>query len=145
MRNLETYYPCIKMQTLNSNVQRMQPYFPGYLFINVDLEIVGRSTLEWIPGGGGLVSFGDEPAVVSESLISSIKQRVESLEMDSRKKVVPFHKGDNVIVHDGVFKGYEGIFDVRLSGTDRVRVLLSLLGDRQISVELPTGCLHRAF
>ncbi|MBI5965078.1 MAG: hypothetical protein HY863_16480 [Chloroflexi bacterium] len=145
LRNLETYYPCIKTQALNSNAQRMQPYFPGYLFVNVDLGIVGRSSLEWIPGGAGLVSFGEEPAAVSESLISSIKQRVDSLEIDSKNKIVPFHKGDNVIVHNGVFKGYEGIFDVRLSGTDRARVLLSLLGDRQISVELSTTFLHRAF
>lgn len=144
IRDLEFYYPCLRIQTAKPNAQRMQPYFPGYLFVNVDLEIVGRSTLEWLPGGAGLVAFGDEPAAVSESLISEIRQRVESLKMDLKKNPFPFHKGDNVVIREGAFKGYEGIFDVRLSGTDRVRVLLSLLGNRQVSLELSAGSIHLA-
>jgi len=51
-------------------------------------------------------------------------------------------KGDNVAIHDGAFAGYEGIFDVQLSGTDRVRILLSLLDNRLIPVEMPAHCIH---
>ena len=146
LRHFESYYPCIKVLTVNPRARQMQPYFPGYLFVHVDLERIGRSIFEWMPGGIGLVSFafGDEPASVPDSLIYVIKQQVENLKMVSPENPVLLRKGDNVVVHAGVFTGYEGIFDIQLSGTDRVRVLLSLLGDRLLSVEMPADCIHLA-
>ena len=143
LRNLESYYPCIKVQTVNPRARKVQPYFPGYLFVHVDLELAGKSSIEWIPGGAGLVSFGNEPASVSDSLVFAIKQRIESLKTVSGENPIPLRKGDNVVVHDGAFKGYEGIFDIQLSGTDRVRVLLSLLDNRLVPVEMSASCFHR--
>ena len=142
IRRLESYYPCIRVQPVNPRARKVQPYFPGYLFVHVDLELIGKSSIEWMPGGAGLVSFGDAPASVSDNLISAIKQRIEGLKEVSDNSPVPFCKGDNVKVHEGVFKGYEGIFEVQLSGTDRVRILLSFLGQRQIPVEMSALCLH---
>lgn len=141
LRHIESYFPCVKVKTVGLRIPKVRPYFPGYLFVHVDLELTGKSSIEWIPGGVGLVSFGDEPAPVSEGMISAIKQRVSNFEMEMKKSPIPFQKGDNVVINEGVFKGYEGIFDVRLSGADRVRVLLSLLGNRQVSVELSAGSL----
>jgi len=143
LRNFESYYPCINVQTVNPRARKVQPYFPGYLFIHVDLGIVGRSTLDWIPGGVGLISFGDEPAFVPDSLIFSIKQRIEGLKMTLRENAISLCKGDSVVIHAGAFKGYEGIFDIKLSGTDRVRVLLSLINDRLIPVEMSASCINR--
>jgi transcription antitermination factor NusG len=141
--NFESYYPCIGVQTVNPRARKVQPYFPGYLFVHLDLEVTGRSIIEWMPGGVGLVSFGDEPAFVPDSLICAIKQRIETLEMASRENAISLCKGDNVAIHAGVFTGYEGIFDIQLSGTDRVRVLLALLDDRLLPVEMPASCIHR--
>jgi len=143
LRNLESYYPSIKVKTVNPRAQQVQPYFPGYLFIHVDLDLTGRSLLEWIPGGDGLVSFGDEPAFVPDSLIDSIKQRIESLDTASGRAPILLRKGDIVTVRNGVFTGYEGIFDIQLSGSDRVRVLLSLMDNRQLPVEMPVSYVNR--
>jgi transcriptional antiterminator RfaH len=145
IRNIEAYYPCIKVQTVNPRARKVQPYYPGYLFVHVDLELTGKSSIEWIPGGVGLVSFGNEPASVSDNLVFAIKQRIESLKMVSGENPIPLRKGDNVAVHDGVFKGYEGIFDIHLSGMDRIRVLLSFLENRQIPVEISASCIHRIY
>jgi transcriptional antiterminator RfaH len=42
-----------------------------------------------------------------------------------------------VLISDGPFAGYEAIFDARISGSERVRVLLQLLNNqRQVPVEL---------
>ena len=54
-------------------------------------------------------------------------------------------------VTGGPFQGYEGVFDARLSGADRVRVLLELIGDyqrrrsspRAVPVDLNVGNLAR--
>lgn len=108
LRNFEFYYPCINVQTVNPRARKDQPYFPGYLFVHVDLGLVGKSSIKWIPGGAGLVSFGNEPASVPDSLVFAIKQRIESLKMVSSENPIPFHKGDNVAVHDGVVKDMKG-------------------------------------
>jgi len=142
LRNFESYYPCIKVTTVNPRARMMQPYFPGYLFVHVDLDLIGRSTLERIPGGIGLVSFGYEPAFVSDSMINAIKQRIESLKMVSEKKIISLCKGDRVVIHAGAFTNYEGIFDTQLSGSDRVRILLSLLDNRLLPVEMPVSYIH---
>jgi transcription antitermination factor NusG len=143
LRKLESYYPCINMATVNPRARKMQPYFPGYLFVHVDLELIGRSFLDYIPGGIGLVSFGNEPAFVPEDLINAIKKQIEQLRMISEEHPISFCKGDRVAINQGVFTGYEGIFDIQLSGNDRIRVLLSLLGDRLFPVEMPVNFIRR--
>ncbi len=52
------------------------------------------------------------------------------------------HKGDVVRINFGPFEGYEAIFDTRLPGTERVRVLLQFLSDRYVPVELEAGHLQ---
>lgn len=144
LRNLEVYYPSIKVQTVNPRARQVQSYFPCYLFVHVDLDLISKSVLDWVPGSAGLVSFGDEPAFISDNLIKAIRQRIENFDNGSVAKHIPWCKGDKVAVHNGAFTGYEGVFDVELSGTDRVRILLSLLDNRFMSVELSGNQIHLA-
>ena len=37
-RDIDAYYPCIKVQPVNPRARKLKPYFPGYLFIKVDPE-----------------------------------------------------------------------------------------------------------
>jgi transcriptional antiterminator RfaH len=144
LRNIESYYPCINVIPVNPRSRKTQPYFPGYLFVHVDLGVVGRSALEWIPGGAGLVSFEDEPASVPESLIFTLRQRLDDLAAALLQTIAPrLRKGDAVAIQDGAFMGYEAIFDLYLAGTDRVRVLLQFLENRPIPVEMPACYLQR--
>jgi len=143
LRNIESYYPCLKVKTVNPRARQVQPYFPGYLFAHIDLEVIGRSIIEWMPGCVGLVSFGDDPASLPDSLIYALKQRLSSLATSPVETRIPLGRGDCVFIHDGALRGYEAVFDRQLSGTDRARVLLSLLGNRQIPVDLPAEYIHR--
>ena len=45
-------------------------------------------------------------------------------------------KGDQLLIDEGPFKGYEAIFDLRLSDSDRVQVFLKMLNDRHLRVEM---------
>ncbi len=51
--------------------------------------------------------------------------------------------GDLVSVHAGPFAGYKAVFDARLAGGERVRVLLELLGGRCNPVELNAAQIER--
>jgi len=92
----------------------------------------------------GLVTFGDEPAIVPESLIYAIKHRVSEIIAAGGELFDGLNKGDIVYIEDGPFSGYEAIFDARIPGTERVRVLLRFLNDkRQVPVELKAGQIKR--
>ena len=138
---IEVYYPCLNTKNGKLHSASVKPYFPGYLFVNVDLRLTGISTLKWIPGSQGLVSFGDEPACVPEGLLQRIRQRVDELNRAEADLIPCLKPGDQVEIRSGPFAGYEAIFCARLGGSERVQVLLKLLQDQAVRIDLPLGKL----
>jgi len=133
----ETFYPRIRVNPVNPRSRKVQPYFPGYLFVLADLDQVGVSTFQWMPHTLGLVSFGGEPAYVPENLIIALRKRVEEIAAAGGELFDGLQPGDPVLINSGPFSGYEAIFDARLPGSERVRVLLEFLGNqRRLTVEL---------
>jgi len=140
---VEIFFPRIRVEAVNPRARKMRPYFPSYLFVHVDLDVVKISVLRWMPGASGLVSFDGEPASVPELLISEVQRQVNHLNASTRGMIDALKPGDPVIVQDGPFAGYEAIFDSRLSGQDRVRVLLNFLQRRQVPLELDRRQIRR--
>lgn len=140
---IEVFYPRVRVQTVNPRARKIKPYFPGYMFVHIDLEVLGISTMQWMPHARGLVAFGGEPAVVPEPLIHAIRQRVGEISEAGGELFDGLKSGDEVFIHDGPFAGYEAIFDLRVSGSERVRVLLQLLNHTQIPVELEAGAIRK--
>jgi transcription antitermination factor NusG len=140
----EAFYPRLKVQPVNPRSRTVRPYFPGYLFVNVDLEDIGQSLFQWMPHSIGLVSFGGDPAPVPENLIQAIRKRVEEIAAAGGELYDGLQPGDTVQISEGPFRGFEAIFDARLPGDARVRVLLELLGSqRQVPVELRAGQIRK--
>lgn len=137
LRNIETFFPRIRVRPVNPRARKVKPYFPGYVFGRVDLEHVSRSFLDWIPGAIGIVNFGDEPAPVADHLIATLEQHLKAVNASVAKMSEMFQQGDLVAIHGGAFAGFEAIFDARLPGRDRVTVLLNMLQGHQLRVELP--------
>lgn len=137
VRQIETFFPYIRVRPVNPRARRIQPYFPGYVFGYVDLETAGRSVLDWIPGAIGIVNYGGEPVALSHHLINTLRQHLETINASESAVVERFQSGDLVTIHGGPFAGYEAIFDARLPGHDRVAVLLKMLQGSQIRAQLP--------
>jgi len=143
-REIECFYPRTRIRGRTSRVRKMRPYFPGYLFIHADVEQVGLSTLQWMPGAAGLVSFDGQPAWVPESLIQAIRKRVGQIEAAGEDlQLASLRHGDPVVIREGPFAGYEAVFDVCLSGEERVRVLLCLLSGQQLPLEISGSQIER--
>ncbi len=143
-KDIEVYFPRLRVNPVNPRSRKWVPYFPGYLFIQVDLDEVGRSALQWMPYSIGLVNFGGEPAPVQEHLIYEIRKRVDKITAAGGELFDGLKPGETIRISDGPFKGYEAIFDTRLPGTERVRVLLELIDNqRQVPVELDAGQIKR--
>jgi transcriptional antiterminator RfaH len=132
-KGVEVFYPRVRVKPVNPRSRSILPYFPGYMFVQCDLEVVGKNFFEWMPGARGLVKFDGIPAILEDSFVAALRKRIGEI---VEKKGEGLKSGDVVTIQKGPFEGYEAIFDTRLSGSDRVRVLLLLLDQRSIAVEL---------
>jgi len=136
LREIEAFLPCITVKPVNPRARKIRPIFPGYVFVHFDISQHGESMLQWIPGASGLVKFGNDIGYIPDNLIHGIRRRVEEMQAVVGEPAPTARPGDKVIIRDGPFQGYEAIFDERVSGSDRVRVLLRLFQREAIPLHL---------
>lgn len=140
---LSHYYPSIRVKPVNPRAATIRPFFPGYLFIKLDLAKEGASAFQWLPGVQGLVSFGDEPAPVTDALIAELKRRLQAIDAAGGWTQYEIQPGDKVRIIAGPLAGYEAIFDAHLSGAERVRVLLAFLSAGPQPVEMDASAIQK--
>ena len=143
-QEIENYYPRVRVHPVNPRARKVKAYFPGYLFIRVNLEETGISAFQWMPHTLGLVSFGGEPAAVPDNLIHELKQRIQEIAEAGGEVFDGLKSGDTVRIHEGPFAGFEAIFDARLDGQERVRVVLQFINnEREVPVELDVSQIRK--
>jgi transcriptional antiterminator RfaH len=120
---IETFLPETRAEKIGQK-QRRIPLFPGYLFINVDLNEEDPAHWRWVAGVRYIVSYGDWPVPVPGEVIRLIQKKIEALESDTAASTCPFQRGDKVRIKEGPFKAMLGIFDGPLHPKSNVRVLL---------------------
>lgn len=143
LRELDVYFPVLKVNPVNPRAARERPYFPGYMFVKLDLAEMGANALRWAPGTHGLVAFGGQPAQVPPNLIQGITSRLAAIEASGGLTLEELEKGDRVQITGGLFAGYEAIFDARLPGNQRVQVLLSFLSSFPQPVKLDVSDIKK--
>lgn len=141
-QDFEVFYPTLRVQVADARPAKRRPYFPRYMFVHTDLDEVGRSALQWLPGAIGLVQFDDYAATVPDVVVCQLKQRVETIEAAGGLIFDDLKAGDPVRIKSGPLAGYDAIFDLRLNGSDRVQVLLSLLG-RLVRMQIDSGAIEK--
>jgi transcription antitermination factor NusG len=142
-RGFECFYPHLNVRPVNPRSRKYRSYFPGYLFLHTDLEQVGATTFQWMPFSSGFVSFDGTPATVPDALVKAIQRHVDEINAAGGEQLAGLKRGETVVIQGGPFEGHEAIFDARLPGRERVRVLLKLLQARQMNVELPATQIKR--
>jgi len=104
----------------------IEPLFPGYLFVCIDVTAQSTAPIASTRGAIGLVRFGGEICPVPREVIDGIM----ALQTDRETPIDPaqvFNPGDAVMIVEGPFAGINAIFEAR-TGKERVLVLLDLLG-----------------
>lgn len=142
-KEVEVFYPRLIVQPVNPRSRKIRPYFPGYMFVRTEIETVGISFFQYMPYAKGLVSFGGEPSVVPEALIETLRQKIEAIVKSGGEVLDGLKPGDSITIEHGPFAGYEAIFNLRIPGSQRVRVLLKMLSDQQIPLELNAGQIKK--
>lgn len=134
---IEAYLPMLNSRTTG----KARPFFPGYLFICVDIAITGISELLWIPGSKGVVCYGGTPASVPDQFIQRLKQEMETIDAEPHTRMLRYKDGDLVKICSGPFEGFQAVFNQYLPEQDRVRLLLRTLAENSIYLEVPASQL----
>jgi transcription antitermination factor NusG len=126
-QGFEVFYPHILLHTVKPGVIKNKPLFPGYLFVNVNLDLVGKSTFNWMPLSNGLVSIDGKPALVPEALINAIRRHLDSINTVSTRLFKLREKHGEIREQSEINQGHEEFLDVTLPDADRVKALFRML------------------
>src|SRR5437660_5984607 len=108
--------------------RKLVPFFPGYVFIYVDLQKIPKSRINTCPGVLRMVEFGDSPQSVPQYVIDTISQQLSRVNGLPPSRTHTFHLGEIVQVKYGPLQDLEMIFVGQTTPNGRVHVLLELLG-----------------
>lgn len=104
-----------------------RPFFPGYLFINLDIGHQRWRSINSTVGVIRIVMQNERPAAAPIGVIEALKTACGA---DDVLHVGPdLSVGQSVRVVDGPFADFVGELD-QLTDADRVRVLLDIMGGR---------------
>jgi transcriptional antiterminator RfaH len=119
----------------------IESLFPRYLFVRLD-----DSKEDWAPirstrGVVGLVRYGNRTPPVPSDIVDWLQCNVD--EWGCVPEPAPdYEKGDRLVIKDGPFAGYEGVFYGRRA-EDRVTLLLTMMEQPQ-KVVFPEASVERA-
>jgi transcriptional antiterminator RfaH len=142
-REIQTFYPQLRVNPVNPRSRKWVPYFPGYMFVRVNLEETGIRSMNRIPYSIGLVMFNDHIPAVPEPLLRKIDQKLHAITEAGGETFFAIQPGDTVKLISGSFAGYDAIFEERLNGNDRVRILIKMLSNRYVSADVDAGMIEK--
>lgn len=127
--DLELFFPTIRIERGHRRGIREEPFFPHYIFVRLDLDSGISSRLMRLPGVRTLVHFAERPAVIPDTIIEELRNRLRSeAGQPSTLAEWLYEPGDQVRIRQGPFAGLEAVFQKSLNGAERVEVLLAVLG-----------------
>jgi transcriptional antiterminator RfaH len=91
-----------------------------------------------------LLGFGGEPAIVPDTVVQHIRQRVSEVEHPDDTGLGLFRPGDVVRITSGPFRDLEAVFDRALSPQGRSQVLIKFLG-RLVRSEIDVTALEKLY
>lgn len=105
---------------------RQLPFFPGYIFIQANLQKTSLSQINASPGVRRLVSFDTEPQPVPHYVVAEIAERLDHLEGLAYQA---FRPGDVVrLKNNSSLQDLDMVFIGHADANQRVCVLLKFLG-----------------
>lgn len=119
----------------------IEPLFPRYLFVRLNLIQDDVSPIRSTQGAVGLVRFGDRLPIVPEPFINSLSATADPISHLIDISEPEFVAGQKIVIEEGPLAGVQGIFQAS-SGDERVLILLEMLG-RQNTVAVPRQFIAR--
>jgi len=115
-RNIDYFFPMIRVKPVNPRSHKYKPYFNGYVFFHSDLSDKEFVNYERIPGVQKIVHIGGEIAYVPDNMVQAIKNKLDVINNRKADQTDKWQSGEIINVQSGPFEGYEAIFDKNITG-----------------------------
>ena len=138
---VEMFSPLIETVALKNKgmIKEVKPLFPGYIFGRFDLD-KNYPLVRWARGVKYILGFGGYPTPISEEVVRTIKERTDPQGIVRVEH--HFEPNDVVRIKTGPLKDLLGVFERWLSDSERVRILLRLIG-YQPAVEIHCSMIEK--
>jgi transcriptional antiterminator RfaH len=141
--HMETFVPKIRERRYcqySSNYKAVvKSLFPRYIFVRFEASKFLHKVC-YTRGVQSVISFGNGPVPVHDEVLSMIRKRIGA---DGFVKTIDeMEPGDEVLIKDGPFKGFSGVFDHNIKGSDRSMILL-LTVNYQAHVAVETALIKK--
>lgn len=123
---IETLTPKLRVNKYNEFSGKLthivKPLFPGYIFSRFRYN-QHYHHVRYTRGVHSLVSFNNQPSQVADEIIELVRLQIGG---DGFVKTTDELKpGDQVIINNGRFQNFYGVFERGMPDSDRVRILLN--------------------
>ncbi len=120
---IEVLAPKLKLRKFKEGkfVHVVEPMFPGYIFVRFH-PVDEFRMVKYARGVKTIVQFGGRIIPLQDEVIEFIRTKLENGVASVEKQKIG--KGEKVLIKDGPFKGFSGIFEDELDGKERVAILL---------------------
>jgi len=123
---IETFNPTLKVNRYNEFTGKVthiiKPLFPGYIFSRF-IYNDSYHRVRYTRGVQSLVSFNNVPVPVDDEIVELVKSQIGG---DGFVKTSDdFKAGDEVVINNGRFQNFCGVFEREMPDSDRVRILLN--------------------
>jgi len=141
LKGVEIFNPLMENFVIRNGkiTKEFKPLFPGYIFGKFDLE-QDYSLVRWGRGVKKVLGFGNGPTPLADVVVEIIKRRAD--QHGIVRRTYYFKANDVIRVKSGPLKDLLGIFERWVSDTERVRILLNLVG-YQPEVELHCSMIEK--
>ncbi|AZT84544.1 transcription/translation regulatory transformer protein RfaH [Marinobacter sp. NP-4(2019)] len=135
-QDIACFYPKITVEKIKAGkrTRKLEPLFPGYLFVNLEQTDPMWSKLRSTRGVLRVVGFANKPAPIGDDVIQHIKDSLHTVAEQGGIK-----PGQPVALSEGPFQGLEAIFQA-YDGEERAIVLISFM-QKQQAVKVPVAAL----
>lgn len=126
--SVETMFPKFKEIFLSQQTKLVsyttKPLFPGYIFARFKVTDIYHK-IRYTRGVKNVVCCGQIPLPVDDEIVTMIKGRMDQ---DGFVRIGgDFKPGDEVQIHSGPLKNLTGVFERKMSESDRVLILLDTI------------------
>ena len=137
-QDIACFFPKITVEKIKAGkrTKKLEPLFPGYLFVNLEQTDPIWSKLRSTRGVIRVVSFANKPAPISDGVIQHIKDSLDSVAEQGGIK-----PGQTVQLNEGPFEGISAIFQA-YDGEERAIVLISFM-QKQQRVKVPVSAIKK--
>ena len=121
--------------------RRQRWVFPGYVFFKLEHGFAQWDLIRWAPGVRRMLQEDAAPATLADEVLDRLRLRLAERQLTPTR--ASLYKGQPVVIESGPLRMVDAIFEKNLDASQRVQVLVQLLG-RPLTVEVDAAIVRAA-